>query len=312
MLSCCLSHSADLREAVKLIFADLNPPANQQRTVLKDLLHKKGGYYKTVVNRGTVVFPVYTNITFSPLTLDRRGVSCVLNFDAPPFRGARSQHPNERSSYWESATKKKLMQGSLIALIWGTSRSDTKVYLGIVVSSSRDLAASAADNNEPLRLTVKISFMDPEVEIRALEEIKNGPAAAARGPGSIRVLTECPIMYESIRPFLEALRVEPSTVPFERYLAHPDSGTLKGIDVEPPLYSTHPGVELELGSLLHPDSGVDSLKLITSDPGSIEAARTLMKAAHPTNPSLRLSRLDPSQVDAVLGALTSEVSLTQG
>lgn len=278
--------------------------------MLKELLHKKGGYYKAVVNRDSVMFPVYTGIAFSPLTLDRHGVSCVLNLDAPPFRGARSQSSKERSSYWESAAKKKLMQGSLVALIWSTSPAETKIYLGIVTSSSRDLAASAGSNSDPFRLTVKISFMDPEVETRILDELKNGPAA--RGPSSVRLLTECPIMYESIRPFLEALRVEPTTIPFERYLAHPDSGTLKGIDVAPPLYSTHPGVELELRSLLHPDAGVDSLKLVTTDPNSINAARTVMKSTHPTNPSLHLSRLDPSQVDAILGALTSEVSLTQG
>jgi len=178
------------------------------------------------------------------------------------------------------------------------------------MSSSKDLATSAADTSDPMRLAVKISFMDPEVETRILEELKNG--RAARNLGSTRVITECPIMYESIRPFLEALRVEPTSVPFEHYLAHPDSGTLKDVNVAPPLYSTHPGVELELRSLLHPDGGVDSLKLTTTDPSSIEAARALMKAPHPNNPSLRLSRLDPSQVDAILGALTSEVSLTQG
>lgn len=298
-----------MRTAVQLLIADIQAPKHEH-TNLKGILAKKGGYYKTVTNRESVMFPVYTNFAFTPHTLDRRGVSCGVSFDAPPFQGARSKRAAERYTYWQSAGKKRLMQGSLVTLVWSVSPSDTKSYIGIVTSSAEELATSARSAEEPMRLAIKISFIDPEAEGRILDDLKH--RAGGRNPNETRILTECPIMYESIRPFLQALRVTPSLVPFERYLAHPDSGTLKDVKIEAPLYSTLPGVELELASLFRSDSGVQSWKLNTTDQESIAAARAALNSPYRLDQTLPSSVLDPSQVDAVLGALTSEVSLTQG
>lgn len=301
-----MSYSSELRVAVQLLTSDLNAP-NTERSILRDLLSKKGGYYRKTVNRESVMFPVYSNVSFAPLTLDRRGVSCGVEFDAPPGNGARSPRAAERAAYWEH--KKKLMQGSLVALLW-KSAGEVQVYLGIVTTSSKDLVASVRNNANPLRVRISISFFDPQVETRILDDIKR--SSRSHGGHDTRILTECPIMYESIRPFLEALRVEPTTVPFDRYLSHTLTGRLEDVELSPPVYSTLPNFTFDIGCLFRPGSGVTSLKLCTTDRQSIAAARAAMKAPFAEDPSLCSSQLDPSQADAIIDALTSEVSLTQG
>ena len=254
------------------------------------------------------MFPVYTNVNFGSVTLDRRGVSAGVIFDSPPNK-ARRASAAEREAYWKHSSKKRLMPGALVALIWSSEGSSTKIYLGTVSSSTDDIVDSARKSQ--YRVAIRVSFFDPEVELRMLEEIKS---INIRGgyPRATRLLTESSVMFESIRPFLESLRVEPTTLPFDRYLTHPDNRSLSEVESKPPLYSVLPGFEFELGSLFHPDSGVTSLKLCTTDPDSIQAARSALKAPHISNESLRASRLDPSQSDAIVDALTKEVSLMQG
>lgn len=277
--------------------------------MLFKLIGKHGGFYRTNVNKESVMFPLYNVLKFEPLTLDRRGVSCGVVIDAPPFQGARSERARERSNAWENSSKQRLSQGALVVLLWSTPTEETRLYLGVITSSTRDLAASAADNKEALHLTVKISFFDPEAETRILAEVKQGSHPRSHEK---RILTECPIMFESIRPFLEVLQGEPTLVPFQRYLAHSETGSLQDAMPAPPRYSTGPVFEFELGHLFHPDSGVEVLKLRASSPASIQAARAALKAAHPTNPLIRASVLDESQADALVDALTREVALIQG
>lgn len=291
---------------MQLLTSDL-ADTSSKRTALDELLKNKGGYYRKNINRESVMFPIYSNVSFAPLTLDRRGVSCGVEFDAPPGKGARSAKAADRAAYWEH--KKKLMQGSLVALLW-RSAGEVQVYLGIVTSSTKDLVASVRNNTNPLRVRISISFFDPWVETRILQEVKH--TGGSRRGHDTRILTECPIMYESIRPFLEALRIEPTTVPFDRYLAHTLTGRLHDVELSPPAYSTLPNFTFDIGCLFRPGSGVTSLKLRTTDRQSIAAARAALKAPFIEDPSLCSSRLDPSQADAIVDALTSEVSLTQG
>jgi hypothetical protein len=253
------------------------------------------------------MFPVYTGVVFGPVTLDRQGISISLVFDTPPNPTARAPRPADRSAYWEHASKKRLMQGALIALIWNTEPNSTRVYLGTISSSTKDLVDSARQSRN--RITIRVSFFDPQVELRILDELKNTDGRQSR---DLRILTESSVMFESIRPFLEALRVEPTTLPFERYLAHPDSCSLSDVVANPPTYCTMPNFEYEIGSLFHDDSGIRSLKFSPLNTQSVEMARSAMKAVHPSTQSKRASRLDPSQSDAVIDALTREVTLIQG
>ena len=120
---------------------------------------------------------------------------------------------------------------------------------------------------------------------------------------STKLLIEATVMFESVRPFLEALRVEPESVPFSRYLVHHPPEFYRTLQISPPAYARLPDFSFQLASLFPPESGVEDLKLTPSDPVSILNAREVLK---------RSSRLDPSQADAMVDALTREVSLIQG
>jgi hypothetical protein len=116
------------------------------------------------------------------------------------------------------------------------------------------------------------------------------------------ILLEAPVMFEAIRPFLEALHVEPETIPFAKYLVHQPATALKTLTIDPPQYSRVPGFRYELSSLFPDEAGVESLKMTVTDPNSVAVVRQ----------ELKRSRLDSSQADAVADALTREVSLIQG
>ncbi|KAG8871651.1 hypothetical protein FRB98_000619 [Tulasnella sp. 332] len=133
--------------------------------------------------------------------------------------------------------------------------------------------------------------------MRILASVQRG-GAAAQGQ---RYLVEAPIMFESIRPFLETLtNVNPSSIPFARYLAHPENGTLEGVNLQLPTFASIPNYSMDLSGLFNQPT---DLRLYPSDPGSVERARVMLKAE---------SRLDPSQADAVLDTLVSDVSMIQG
>lgn len=116
----------------------------------------------------------------------------------------------------------------------------------------------------------------------------------------MKLLIEAAVMFGSIRPFLEALRVEPESVPFGLCLVHRPPEFFRTLQISPPAYATLPDYSFQLASLFPADSGVDDLNLVASDPASIESARDILK---------RSSVLDPSQADATVDALTRELSL---
>jgi hypothetical protein len=279
---------------VQLILSDLTA-RKQSKTRLAELLDKRGGKYHGIDDKKeSTMFNVYTGVEFGSLVPDRRGLAVSLTIATPPGR-ARSAESRARAHFWESMSGKRLMQGGLIALIWRRG-PDTDANLGIIASSSRDLVASAKENRD--RLTLRIVFFDPMVELQILEALKR---RGGRGT-EMKLLIEAPVMFEAIRPFLEALRVEPETIPFAKYLVHSPSTHLKTLKIDPPSYARVPGFSYELSSLFDEEAGVRELKMIVTNPASVMAARE----------GLRRSRMDPSQVDAVVDTLTREISLIQG
>ncbi|KIO21376.1 hypothetical protein M407DRAFT_29032 [Tulasnella calospora MUT 4182] len=107
-------------------------------------------------------------------------------------------------------------------------------------------------------------------------------------------------MFESLRPFLETLKAqEPTSFPFAEYLPLFDSGDLTRIKVAPPAYA-HPQFDFNLRMLFDQPR---ELSLRPHDANSVARARTILKQE---------SRLDDTQADAMVDALTSEVSLIQG
>lgn len=272
----------------------LDDLANVRRdqTQLGKILQNEGGRYRT----DSVMFSVYTNATFVDLKAGRRGLSAELELDAPPG-GARASSGAERDQFWATSGGKRLMQGGLVALIWSTS-SGTSIHLGLISSSLANIAKSGHASNG-LRITAGVTFFDSATDMRLLEELHSG-----YGAGDLKLIVEAPVMFESIRPFLEALRKEPATVPFAQYLVHRVDGRIP--PVEPPSYAREPGFAFDLSSLLNSTSehlDADKLQLSVTDPASVQAVRTRLRED---------SFLDPSQSDALVDSLVREIAMTQG
>ena len=260
-------------------------------------MKKKGGKYRGQSQPGdTLLFNVYTGVQFANISPDWRGLSVAVTIDTPPGR-ARSPQARPSAAFWEGMSGKRLRSGGLVALIWqNVPGAVPEVHLGTISSSLRDhVDSSRQDAN---RLGIRISFFDPSVELRILQELHTR-STQQRG---VKLLVEATVMFESIRPFLEALRVEPTTLPFAKYLVHQPSETLTAVTVDPPVYARLPGFAFELSSLF-PEGAVESLKLTATDASSIANARDRLREG---------SFLDPSQADAVVDVLTREVALIQG
>jgi hypothetical protein len=148
------------------------------------------------------------------------------------------------------------------------------------------------------RITVNVSFFNSEADIVALKSLREG-AQQTR----IALLIESPVMFEAIRPFLQALTRPPSSFPFAQYLGHPERGTFLQPSLEPPEYTRAPGFCFDLSCLLKPESGAENCDMEVQNLSSVDAARALLKEC---------SRLDPSQCDAVVNTLCRSVALIQG
>jgi hypothetical protein len=245
----------------------------------------------------SLMFNLYTGVQFRSLVPDWKGISSSLFIDTPPGR-ARSNDSGMRASFWEGMSGKRLFQGGLIALIWQSGKY-VSVHLGVIVNNAEELTEHA--RRDPDSVKLRIVFFDTKLELRIFQELKNPHSSGE----NIKLLLESPVMFEAIRPFLEALKVEPELVPFSRYLVHRPLGFFKTCTINPPRYATMPTFEFDL-SCLFPDgteTGDRDLTLSVTDPRSVKYVRAELR---------RHSRLDPSQADAVVDALTRELALIQG
>lgn len=241
------------------------------------------------------MFNVYTGVQFISLVPDRRGLSVAFIFDTPPGR-ARSSQARVRQSFWEGMSGKRLMQGGLIALVWKCGLQ-VDVHLGILASSVKEITESVQANKD--QISARVVFFDPEIELRILNILQD---EYLRHDSTV-IMVESPVMFETIRPFLDALKVaEPETVPFSDYLVHRPLGYFRDSGVSPPRYAQNPGFAYQLAPLFSPEVGINDLKLHVNDRESV------LNALH----QLRRSRLDPSQAEAIVDALTREVALIQG
>ncbi|GJJ08048.1 hypothetical protein Clacol_002255 [Clathrus columnatus] len=258
-------------------------------TKLETVLAKRGGPYKTT-GFDSLFFFVYTNVEFAPVNAERRELTVGLILDSPPG-SARDPEPNKRQTYWKNSRR---LGGSLVALVI-VSRNKLEVYLGAIASSSDDVAESSKDS--PDRIQIRVSFFDPIIELRALKREK-----ICKGKNSYAFLIDNSVVFEASRPFLERLQtVEPTEIPFARYIGH-TSSSLNNTQVHPPMYTKSPQFKYKIGSLF--DKGrrpIDTLDI--RNPREVEEARQHL---------IRGSCLDPSQVEAMISSLTREVSLIQG
>ncbi|KAI6157793.1 hypothetical protein BKA82DRAFT_4061548 [Pisolithus tinctorius] len=289
--------TAPLRRAVQLVYADLKFP-NRSRTQLHTVLQKNGGkYVGHIDSRSSIMFNVYADANFLSVVPDHRGLSVSLTVHAPPGR-ASSRQQGARVTFWQGMSGKRLPQGGLIALVWEDTPTKTvSVHLGVVASSIKELTDHV--RTDPDRVKLRIVFFDSSVELKILQSLENRRSAS----GGVKMLVESPVMFEAIRPFLEALKVEPETIPLSKYLVFRPPMFLRRCFIDPPEYARFPDFAFQLASLFPDEAQVDNLKLNVNSADSIEYARAVLRDQ---------SRLDPSQVDAIIDALTRQLALIQG
>jgi hypothetical protein len=267
-----------------------------KKTKLGMLLDKKGGkYHGQADSQDSLMFNVYSGVHFLSLDPGWKGIGTSFLIDTPPGR-ARADRPAQRASFWDSMSGKRLFQGGLIALIW-ESGGNISVHLGIIAGSSRDLCDYVKQDKDHVKL--RVVFFDPSLELRILQEFRNSHTSTKGN----KILVESPVMFEAIRPFLEALKTEPEDIPFSRYLVLQPPERLASCALEAPRYARLPKFQFSLDSLFHKEAGVENLRLSVMDPVSIDHARKILRSK---------SRLDPSQADSVIDTLTREVALIQG
>ena len=274
--------------------------SGSSQTELAAILAKKGGKYRgNGEGNDSTMFNVYTGVKFHSITPDHRGISVNITFDTPPGQ-ARQSSGRARAAFWESTGGKRIMQGGLIALIWSRNNArDIDVHLGTIASSSKEIASSAMQLED--RVSSRIAFFDPDVEVRILNVLRHSFITEA----DEILLVEAPVMYQSIQPFLVGLTTEPEIIPFKEYLVHQPQRYFNTHDVKPPRYTSYPQFKYHLECLF--DAGARepgfTLDMVVNDPDSLELARNELKNG---------SRLDESQVDAMVSALTRDVALIQG
>ncbi|CUA77745.1 Helicase required for RNAi-mediated heterochromatin assembly 1 [Schizosaccharomyces pombe 972h-] [Rhizoctonia solani] len=252
--------TSPIRLATQLIIEDLKK-SKSGATNLSKILDARGGRYAAPATAWeSIIFSVFTNVSFRPLELNNRGISAGIDFDTPPgFQETINARWSSRSDMEESHQRCGYLRG-------------------------QD------------RVSIRVSFFDAKVNVRIVQTLQN----RSNNNGTL-ILIEAPVFYEGIRPFLEALKQEPESFPFTKYLRLQSKDELTRTTITPPLYSRDPRFSFELKDLFPPTAA--SLRLITRDPDSIANARAQL---------IQSSRLDPSQAEAMIDCLTREVALIQG
>ena len=263
----------------------------RSRSELYKKFREKGGRYTTTLDHHTSIrFNIYTGVDFSKLTVNTRGLTTNIHCDTPPGR-ARDSSPNKRAEYWKSLHGKRLLYGSLVALVWLVQNGQPRVYLGTIATSPDDLSKGAKRN--PQRLMFSISFFDPGVEQHVLNQSLDHIPKPTR-----LFLVEVPVMYDAIYPILRSLQQDPPVECFEQYLP---LGITPSNHILPPSYSRRLDFKWNLACLL--PEGNQQFTFESHHQASVcEAIATLRDS----------SALELTQATAVVEALSRELALIQG
>ncbi|CAG8544268.1 4974_t:CDS:2, partial [Cetraspora pellucida] len=244
---------------------------------------------------------VYANVRFSEIKVDkRRGFSCRMEFTQPPMR-RHSENKNSRLQYWNKS--RKLMNGSLVCLLWPSDKNSSdnanndpqfSLYFGTVSLRDENLLAQ-----KKLTAVVDISFIDTSIYIIALKDImKKNSNKQTTG---CFMVESTGVYFESYFHILRTLKeTTPSSLPFERYLAPQEIESSSFAIVDPPTYARAPGFEFDLSELL--EDKTKQLKLSVAD---ISSHKTVVQNLQ------SLSRLDESQAQSLVNSLCREVALIE-
>lgn len=280
-------HRALTRNAVQQVLQDLE----RERSELHKIFREKGGRYKLTLNHHTSSrFNVYTGVGFSKLTVGNRGLTINVLCDTPPGR-ARDSSSDKRAEYWKSLHGKRLLYGSLVALVSEFKGNDPRVYLGTIATSPDDLSKAAKRTSRQLMFS--ISFFDSGLDQWVLDQLLNHIPKPTR-----LFLVEVPVMYDAIYPILRSLKQDPPIECFRQYLP---LGIAPSVHIPPPSYSRHPDFKWNLACLL-PES-TDPFTFDSHHQASVCEAIAVLRDS---------GALDVTQATAVVEALSRELSLVQG
>jgi hypothetical protein len=263
----------------------------RRRSELYKIFREKGGRYKLTLNHHTSTrFNVYTGVGFANLTVSTRGLTINVHCDTPPGR-ARDSSPDKRAEYWKSLHGKRLLYGSLVALVWAVQSNQPRVYLGTIATSPDDLSKGARKNSQ--RLMFSISFFDSGLEQHILDQLLDHIPE----PTGL-FLVEVPVMYDAIHPILRSLQQDPPIECFKQYLP---LGIAPPVHIPPPFYSRDPDFKWNLTCLL--PENTQRFNFDSYHQASILEAIAVLRDS---------SALDVAQATAVVEALSRELSLIQG
>ncbi|KIM21900.1 hypothetical protein M408DRAFT_29151 [Serendipita vermifera MAFF 305830] len=285
---------APLRHAVQSIIGELRRPSRNMP--VQNILAKRGGRYVAQFGQSdSVMVNIYTSFSPVRIATDKRGISIETTVDAPPG-SARHTSVKERMEYWRAVSRKRLIQGGLVGLLWKNG-PDIQLFFGLISNSAEELISRIESGDKSLHLRIK--FFDPKVDLTLMDRSQR----AQRNSGNeLLLLIEAPVMYESIRPFLSALQREPTSFPFSQYLAYRKLTPGTQPESSPPEYTTNdPDFEWDLSCLR--DETESSLFMNPNDQDSIKHAQESLQSS---------SRLDVSQANAMVHCLTNEFCLIQG
>ncbi|KAI9343783.1 hypothetical protein DFJ73DRAFT_761910 [Zopfochytrium polystomum] len=214
---------------------------------------------------------------------DRLSVRVVFQ---PPHQ-LKGRTAKARREFWTLSDR--LMVSGLVALVLEGSKAEgLVVVLGTVME--RDVNKLTADNAEVLD-------------------------HRADGVGRFYMVEAKKIMFESYRPILKALQtLMPESLPFMSAQKVPGSASTarparhdgKTMEVAPALYAQVPDFRLDLTNPLNKRRADDAGTKLWLDPKDATSRRDAVKEL------ARNSRMDTSQAESLVGAVSSELSCIQG
>lgn len=275
-----------IRSAVQSLRLDLRGPRQRQLT---RFLQEGGGRWRAADSSNAVDLNVYGDVSFTNLAILHQDLVVELSLKAPKSVGTAREG------------NKKLARGGLVGLL--LRQVDTRgvevlnVFLGEI---SEDVAWSAG-GPQNRRGSVKVTFHDSAVFASAIQHLDHRNRAR-RSP---MTFFEVPgVLLGTLVPFLKRLQaVEPSSIPFGRWIAGTTDASTPLPPMEPPRFARSPEFAYDLSSFLRPGAVDGGLKLLATDSASVEHARSALKEH---------SSFDDSQADAFVESMTREVAMIQG
>ncbi|CAG8676728.1 2955_t:CDS:2, partial [Acaulospora colombiana] len=244
---------------------------------------------------------VYTKVKFSDIIIDRnKGISCQVTFTPPKILNTMK----ERKEYWNKS--KKLKHGNLVCLLWPnedidsnkrklTCSTEYSLFFGTVTRRDEKMLSEEQRNAK-----IDICFADISVFSIAIWNISRKNVS----DGIVKhgfMVESTDLLFENSKSILKTLQKAPPEVfPFERYLA-PKTDEVMMTDIGPPIYARAPDFKYDLSVLLNDKN--QKLYLKTGDTRSEDNAVRILKDH---------SKLDETQSQALVSALTREIALIEG